>query len=135
MVRSLAILVLILQGAACGLFGPDEERRRGRILEGNDNEVPDSVRLGQPFEVTIFTYGSCTSGGDEVVTWPSPDTAKIEPYDIVDVSGDYICPSALLPIPHAVSLTFDVPGEAFVVVIGYGYQSNLSELEYPIWVH
>ena len=122
-----------LQGAACGLFGPDEERRRGLILDGHENDVPDSVQVGQPFEAVIVTYGSCTRAGDTVVSMSSPDVATVEPYDIV--SDDHICPSALFNFRHRVSLTFNEPGEASIVVIGYDAQWRLSELEYSVRVN
>lgn len=118
----LAAAVLALATGGCDLIlGPDDGLRLGYIAGFDDDDphvtVPATARAGEPFTVTVRTYGpsGCWSKGDTHVLQEDA-TATILPYD--RQSGAEVCTAILSLFDHDVELTFDVPGAAQVVVRG-----------------
>jgi hypothetical protein len=121
-----ALLALI---AGCGLAsdpleGPPE-RVPGEIDSEDSNTliVPDTVRAGIPFKVTVNTRGSssCTSPADVQVTMRG-DTTELIPYDNVS-SG--MCTADYAAIRHDVELRLERDGHA-VVRVGRGGAAKLE---------
>ena len=80
--------------------------------------VPATATAGEPFDVTVVTYGAgCIEKGETTVQVDGLQTA-IRPYDVdtQPASGD--CPAILRAHEHNASVTFAEAGEAKVVFYG-----------------
>ena len=115
-----AWLVAAVFLCACGgLFGPEEGRRLGVIAFHGDPvvvEVPDSVGAGEPFQVSVRTYGGgCISKGDTEVEIEGRNV-DVVPYDIHD--GESNCTDDLALFEHRVTVTIAEPGLAEVRIRG-----------------
>lgn len=121
---------------ACSIFGPEEERRIGKIrLDDPEPQVlvPDSTSVGASFAVTIWTSGDgCDRVGDTEVDG-RPLFTQITPYDIRDISRD-LCPSVLRSFLHEVSLRFNEVGTATVLVKARDQHGVPIELDYEVVV-
>ena len=80
-------------------------------------EAPDTVEVGQSFQVTVYTIGpnGCWSP-DGVDLVESGRVIELTPWD--RHSGADFCTLALAFLPHATSLTLDEPGEWTLRVTG-----------------
>lgn len=71
-------------------------------------QVPDTVRVGVPFEVSVRTYGGgCITFGRTSVEYTA-GAIHIRPYD-VDSLAD-VCNDELIPFDHTAEVTVDSPG-------------------------
>lgn len=106
-------------------------------------QVPEPVVAGIPFDATIVTYGSgtCTrpDGAEVEITGLE---GEITPYDLEyrgpwERGGYHIaCTDDLAPYPRDISLLFDEPGDAQIVVIGRPVPGDtLVEFRIDILVH
>lgn len=101
---------------------------------------PESVTAGIPFTVTVRTAGSrCRDTAHTELSYSGGDqTALVVPYDVAqqpapvaanDTSAtDYHCPDDLRMLERRVTLRFDSPGIATIVLRGrYFYQGQPAE--------
>lgn len=115
-------------GAANG--GSLGERELGTINfygEPVQVEVPSSVRQGQPFVVTVVTYGGGCIGKGETKVEGKALRAEVRPYDY-DISPTLpingTCTTELRHYEHTATLRFVEVGTAEIVF--YGRKENLS---------
>ena len=124
----------VVATAACGSTGPDEVRFLGRILDSEPVvEVPETVSVSMPFNVSIETVGGgCTRAGETEVEVVG-NTATISPYDYGPV-GDPPCLAFVAPIVHSAAVTFAAVGEGTIVFRGTGLGGVPVEFQYLVWV-
>jgi len=107
-----------VDGGAGG-SGPSE-RVFGTIefyVEPAQVQVPGSVEQGQPFTVTVVTYGNgCIEKGETKVEVEEL-RAEVRPYDYNTSSGND-CNDELRQHQHTVTLSFGETGTAEVVFFG-----------------
>jgi len=103
---------------------PAEARLPGIIDFYNDGTqgvvtAPETAQAGEPFSLTISTFGGgCDSAGDTSVVM-EPDGATVLVYDFTAATGpDVVCPAILNRLDHTVTLQFDAPGEKTIRVWG-----------------
>lgn len=99
---------------------PDESRIPGMIEHSTSGhafiEVPDSVDLGQVFEVRVLTSGDgCVRKGDTRVQ-QQERRAWVTPYDIHEHRE--VCTSIGNVFDHRANVRFSEPGVAHVIVRG-----------------
>lgn len=130
MKRSLTIVVpyvlavLLLVGCGDDPAGPDRIALTG-ILEMEDAparvDIPGTYSVGEPVTVTIETYGewNCTAFGETVIERVSPLVVEVTPVDLyVILKPNEACTLRPKLLRHVVSISFDEPGEARIVVRG-----------------
>lgn len=131
---TLAATFVLSALAACG-----EGRyalRRGVLA---DVEVPDVVVAGETFAVRVRTYGGgCDREGRTRVS-VSGDRAVVEPFDwFLSSAAEVACPAVASTFRHEVSLRFDAPGEARVVIRARRFdrapEGNVVDVEVPVVV-
>lgn len=116
-----AICSLIVAVSSCGggPAGPGDGRLLGVIaFHGHPVvvEVPDTVDAGEPFEVSVRTYGGgCLTKGDTEVEIRGR-RVDVVPYDVH--SGENICTDNLAVFDHRVTVTIAEPGPAEVRIRG-----------------
>lgn len=123
---ALGSMVLIL--GCSSAVGLDQERRIGVIAGFNEDdpriEAPDTVAAGEPFTVTVTTYGNtCVEKGDTEVRTQDLE-ATVTPYDFYTVGETIVCGEVLNLFEHTVALTFAEPGTARVIVRGRESRSD-----------
>lgn len=123
-VVSYVLAVLLLVECGDDPAGPDHIALIG-ILERGDAparvDIPGTYSVGEPVTVTIDTYGLwfCTSFGETIVERVSPLVVEVTPVDLYAIPGpDGACPLRPKLLRHVVSISFDPPGEARIVVRG-----------------
>jgi hypothetical protein len=80
--------------------------------------VPENVRTGEPFTVTVVTRGGgCTTAGDTEVALGGA-AADVSPYDLTATGPNVACPDILRAFTHEATLRFDALGTATVRVHG-----------------
>lgn len=121
--RLLAYSLVAVILVACGSpTKPDEGRRIGLILGSPDDPhitVPDTVRAGVEFTVTVRTVGldSCWEKAATEVGIRGLE-ALVIPYDI-DRTEEYAgCWPMVVHLDHTANLRFDRPGTGRVTVRG-----------------
>lgn len=112
---------------ACeGLLGPDEDRRTGVIAFFDfpvEIEIPDTVQVGEPFELSVFTYGGgCLREGPTKIKVGGL-RVDVTPYDIH--SGAEACADVLNTFLHKATLTLTTPGLARFLFHGKQKPDNL----------
>lgn len=119
----LPVCLLAVGALACGgPLGPRDVARPG-ILEfhGESRDVvsaPDTVTAGEPFDVTVRTYGGgCDQKGETRVD-RSAGVVVITPIDVFTEGSGVVCPAVLRRFEHAVRVTFEEPGAGEVRVRG-----------------
>jgi len=81
-------------------------------------EVPVSVRRGQPFTVTVVTYGGgCIDKGETKVEVEAL-RAEVRPYDYNTSPIERICTDELRSHKHTATLSFEEAGAAEIVFYG-----------------
>lgn len=133
MLRHTAGMSVLVGGPiACGLLEEDEHRVIGVIEEDGISfdplVVPDTVRAGLPFTITVSTSGSSCLRPDGAATRVSELMASVTPYDVTPASGS-ICPADLRALSRAVTLVFGTPGVATVHLHGRGFSTPMITLE------
>lgn len=103
---------------------PDQEAERVLGLlnfQGTQDPIiaPATVGVGQPFQVTITTFGNgCVEKGDEGVVI-SETGASVFVYDFTTATRPgVVCTTILKRLQHTVTLTFTQPGEKVIRVWG-----------------
>ena len=82
--------------------------------------APAAVFAGEPFEVTVQSFGDgCVSFGETRVTM-SRLRADIRPYDfeVTHAPRNYACPDILTKLSHTVTLTFAERGRVLLWIHG-----------------
>lgn len=118
------LMILFLVG--CGaVVGPDERRQVG-VIDFYDQpsviEVPDTVRVGEDFQVSVRTYGGGCVSQDTTEVAVADRLAQVVPYDLH--SGEGVCPDVLRTFDHEAVVRFEDEGEAEVRVIGKRMPEN-----------
>jgi hypothetical protein len=113
-IRFLSLFVGGILFVACdGILGPEDKSRVGTIAFHGDPvviEVPDTVRAGVSFGVSVRTYGGgCLSEGGTTVQVRGL-SADVTPYDLH--SGASLCTADLRTFTHEAALSFEEPGVA-----------------------
>ena len=124
--------------AACSsLFDEGEHRVVGLIDEAGTSfdalVVPDTVRAGIPFTVTVSTFGSSCLRPDGADAQVLGLIANVTPYDVAPPSGS-VCTADFRAFPRAVTLTFGAPGDALVRLHGRGFRTSMLTLEEAVFV-
>lgn len=128
----LAFLVLLLPILACdSATSPEEVRELGIVSFHGDERgvivVPESVSARESFTITVRTFGGgCTRAGDTEVE-QSGNTVTASPFDITLQGPEVVCPAVLMRLDHEVSLHFDAPGQARILVRGRKVASDVPE--------
>ena len=81
--------------------------------------VPDSVRTGEPFEISVVTYtgNTCNHKGRTVVeAHPERLATRVLVYTIIGPGPN--CGDVLASATHLAELTFFQPGKGRVTVVG-----------------
>jgi hypothetical protein len=122
-----ALLFAIALGSSACRLATDNEIRRERqpalIWFYHDPvvvQVPETVAVATPFEVTVRTYGGgCIDEGDTEVS-VTGRAAVVRPYDIfvTHLPPNYACTSDLRLYTHRASVRFDDAGPATVTIYG-----------------
>lgn len=81
-------------------------------------EVPASVRHGQPFAVTVVTYGGGCIEKGETKAEVEALRAEVRPYDYDTSPVNPICDDVLRVHKHTATLSFEEAGTAEVVFYG-----------------
>lgn len=122
------LLFLLVALAGCDAFsGPDFEVRRVlghpalSALEIAPIAAPDTVTVGEPFEVTVTTDGGgCHVRADGVEVDASGEAVEFRPYDIVQVpvSDRAACTDILSHFPRIATVVLAEPGRRRLMVVG-----------------
>ena len=132
--RTGCLITLTLVAAACGLLGPEENRVLGRV---QDVLLPDSVRQGQSFTVTVITLGGgCSRQGDTEVEVKG-NMALITPYDIQIIPrGGTGCTLIEVAYQHVADVEFPTEGDGLVLVRARDLRSDTAiELRHTVTVY
>jgi hypothetical protein len=128
------ILVLVL--AVC--VAPAASRWQARLgtIEPDLRplELPEEIRAGLEFTVTVRTVGSssCTAAAG-VESAVEGMRAVIRPIDRVAPDGS-ICTMDLASFPRQVTLVFPTPGEGEIVVVAHSLQGDTVAYALPVEV-
>jgi len=137
--RLAALLPALVAGlAACSSFVDEAEHRVVGLIDEAGTSfdalvVPDTVRAGIPFTVTVSTFGSSCLRPDGADTQVVGSIADVTPYDVGPPSG-FVCTADFRAFPRVVTLTFDAPGEAVVRLHGRAFRTPLLTLEEAVLV-
>lgn len=129
------IVAALIPLAACSLLtGPD--RVLGILHMGFSEfappavEAPDTVDVGQPFDLIVRTYGSngCwrAAGGD---VKRAPGTIRVAPMDANMSSTRTQCTTEIVRLPRVFHLVISEPGEVRILVTGRGPDDGTITLE------
>lgn len=121
-ISSLLSTAVAVTLAACGVAEPLEDRLVG-ILVLEDGapvvDVPDTVRAGTPFEVSVITVGGACIRRDDTDVEVDGATATVTPWDRFAIPRPgFGCLPSTSTLDHTASVTFSSPGAATVVVRG-----------------
>lgn len=89
-------------------------------------DIPDTATVGSPLELTVRSFGNGCYSPHSITVDVRDRVATVIPYDRVyvlppaDPCADWteVCTSALVPLVHEATVTFDSPGPAELRVIG-----------------
>lgn len=120
-IRRRAFVGVLLLCAACSPTGTDPEyvRELGVLAEPGLSEqvqVPASARAGQPFTVSVTTWGSSCRRTAPAEVSRIGLQADVTVYDLNPVGGP--CDRAIRPMEHVVELRFPQPGTATIHIHG-----------------
>jgi hypothetical protein len=117
----LVIVFLAAFAASCDLsFDPNRGWKEIMGVIRTDSEataIPDSANAGVPFDVAFATYGICTRAGRTRLTLTA-NRAEIEPWNLIPDPPPQACNLFPSDPHHRVTLRFDHPGPATVVIRG-----------------
>lgn len=125
--------------SACGVAEPLEDRLVG-ILVLEDGApavvVPDTVRAGVPFQVSVTTVGGACIRRDETDVEVDGATATVTPWDRFAIPRPgFGCLPSTATLDHTTSVTFPGSGPATVVVRGREDGSvDVLSFSYPVVV-
>ena len=101
--------------------GPKEERKIGVIAFYSDPvviTVPDTVLLGDPFSVSVRTYGDGCVSEDGTEVESTSLSFQITPYDVLTLGRGVICPAIVRHFDHTATLTATQSGTAQITFHG-----------------
>lgn len=132
-----ALVCTVSLGGCSDAVAPVESLQIAVIGDFSDDApriaVPDTVAVGQPFSVTVESYGnSCVRlGRTEVAVLPGG--AVVTPLDFVSTGG--ICRDVLLTFRHEASLSLDSIGMNRVFVRGREVpEGPILTFTHEVWV-
>ena len=126
------MISVLIPAVGVGLAGvlacsdPSDTKRVIGLIDGDGPagvDLPTDIIRGQPFEVTVYTFGSssCTTpDGAELEI--EGMVARITPYDLVP-AADVPCTADMAPFAHPVTLRFDREGVATLRIVGWTSQT------------
>lgn len=129
-VRCLLLPVMVagvVTTGCSGVLGLDAEKRPGIIAFYDDPvvvDVPDTVEVGAPFEVSVRTYGGGCIRKDGTEVEEDGLRIQIRPYDIH--SGASICTAELRLFDHRVTVSFGRAGVGEIQVHGWEMPADSS---------
>jgi len=128
--RWLLFLGLAVLSSACSNPMEDDEGQSLGVIRFYQDPLviaaPDTVAVGEPFQVSVTTYGGgCTSQGDTRVRVDGR-SADITPYDI---NRPGICIDILNHFEHTASLAFPDPGTIRISFHGMQHPEDILILE------
>lgn len=112
-----ASLLVALGG--CDIVDPEFETELGAVFFFSNPPqitIPDTVAAGQPFTVTVHTFGNGCVEFARTEVEEDENTVEIRPYDRIET--DRACEEILKTIDHSVTLRFGVSGPMTVRVVG-----------------
>ena len=96
-------------------------------------QAPDTVNVGEPFEVTTATYGNGCLQAGATLTDIGPGVAMIELFDRVPDAD--VCTDNLVRIDRTAVIRFEEPGRARILVRGHSLPENEEVLlEHDVFV-
>lgn len=110
---ALASLPLALTMACSGPTGPTPRTELGTIAFHDTEavtQVPDSVRVGVPFEISVRTYGDGCVTGNGTEVQRHGRSVDVRPYDVH--SGAQVCTDVLRMFDHRATVMLETPGQA-----------------------
>lgn len=126
--KPLVALALVAALVGCdSLSGPESEAVRllgEPAMASQEVEplmVPDTVAVGEPFEVTVVTQGGgCHERADGLEVDAGGQAVELRPYDIVLVprSDWAACTRLLRYLPRTATVTLAEPGRRLLRVVG-----------------
>ena len=120
--RTLAYLIAISVSANAGCDAATEPGneviRLGELHPSSAVSMPDTVQVGEPFDVVIVTWGNgCLLGPARADVTQSGTRVEIAPFDRwVVTRGNLVCTDEEVTAEHVVELTFQQTGQHRVVV-------------------
>jgi hypothetical protein len=138
-----SVLIPVVGFGLAGVLACSDPSDTKRVIGLIDGDGPEGVDLptdmirGQPFEVTVYTFGSssCTTpDGAELKI--DGMVARIIPYDLVP-TADVPCTADMAPLAHPVTLRFDSEGVATLRIVGWTSQAvgralDSVDLSFPV---
>jgi hypothetical protein len=122
--RMSSVLIPVVGFGLAGVLAcsdPSDTRRViGLIGDGPAGvDLPTDIIRGQPFEVTVYTFGSssCTTPDGAELKMEGL-VARVTPYDLVP-TADVPCTADMAPFAHPVTLRFDSKGVATLRIVGW----------------
>jgi hypothetical protein len=125
--RDAALIVALVSGCSAAAEPPDsgaatvDEIRPG-IIEyfGESADVVDAPAAvaGEPFTVTVATYGGGCEMADSLEVSLAADGAELAPYDRTYIPAGSACTTVLRRFPRTTELVFEAPGEKTLTVHG-----------------
>ncbi len=128
------LLVLLLFGVACGSEQPsgpepipEPESVRAQIILSDTRRfamVPDSVRVGEDFEVMVRSWAGHTGWTIDRtdVEYPGGSRVVVSPYNFTGPGGGGFM---IIEIDHRATLRFDSPGLKTIIFRGRGWSDNV----------
>jgi hypothetical protein len=120
--QTLNFAILAFSAAACESATEPTVRQLGWIGPVSSRAIgaPDTVRVGVPFQATVYTWGSGTVGCN------APDGTSLETVgQVVRIEvfvrvpgGESVCTSDLRRYGQQVTATFRTPGVAIIRAVG-----------------
>jgi hypothetical protein len=114
----------LVAAIAIGCRSPAEQTSRrvvAAIANGSPGTaplvLPDTVRVGVPFLVTVTTFGGACDQPDGADISTSGLLADVTPYDLLP-PPETVCIAVLRASPRSMTLTLAVPGTGVVRVHG-----------------
>ena len=130
--------LLLATLTACSSSTEATVRVPGRIGASPVNAInaPDTVRVGKPFSVTAYSFGSssCNTPDGSTVSMIGP-IARVELFVRIP-RGEAICTSDLHAFPYTVTITFRETGASVIRLIGLNARglNTLDSLERSVVV-
>ena len=136
----LGLAAVVVAVAACGVAEPLVDRLVAIVYEESgvpSVSVPDAVRAGESFPVTVRTVGGDCVRKDETEILVEGSTATVTPYDRYSIPRPgFGCLPSDPVLQHTTDVTFTEAGPARVLVrVRRGDGSGpVGEIEYPVTV-
>ena len=130
------VAALVLCACSTSPSAPGDDQRLSVVdfyYEPIVLEAPDTVSVGEPFEVTTATYGNGCLQAGATLTDIGPGMALIELFDRVPAAD--VCTDNLVRIDRTAVIRFEQAGQARILVRGQAQPENKEVLlEHDVFV-